>query len=265
MPHPDAEQLGPPLRAVVRRTHPSPHHWRAGHGAQRAGNWKSSHVPPPPRSAHRRKIVLTQGGLRMPNRCRMDPATTRLLIGRARDGDEQALNDLFARHAGRLRLYVHQRLGRSLARRLDVDDVVQETYMRAFTSLEDKEFTGESAFFRYLASVARHTILDAARAARTLKRSGGVVQLERSDWTRAMPGDPPARIDGPATRAVLAEDSLRLEQTFLELPANYRRVITLRQLEQLSAREVADRTGSSEQAVHALYRRALSAWARAAL
>jgi DNA-directed RNA polymerase specialized sigma24 family protein len=40
-------------------------------------------------------------------------------------------------------------------------------------------------------------------------------------------------------------------------------VIVMRQLEQRPAREVAELTGSTEQAVHALYRRALTAWAAA--
>ena len=195
----------------------------------------------------------------------MDSATTAVLVLRARDGDRDALNALFARHTGRLRIYVRQRLGRALAHRLDVDDVMQETYLRAFSSLAGRTFAGENAFFRFLAAIARHVILDAARAARALKRSGRIVRLERSDWTRAGAGELAAQVDGPATRAVLAEDALRLERTFVELPAHYRRVIALRQFEQLSAAEIAERTRSTERAVHALYARALRMWAGAAL
>jgi DNA-directed RNA polymerase specialized sigma24 family protein len=40
--------------------------------------------------------------------------------------------------------------------------------------------------------------------------------------------------------------------------------LTLRQFEGRAAREVAGLLGSTEQAVHALYRRALAAWADAA-
>jgi len=52
----------------------------------------------------------------------------------------------------------------------------------------------------------------------------------------------------------------RLEQRFRALPAEYQRVIGLRQFEGLSAREAAQRMGRSETAVHSLYRRALLAW-----
>jgi DNA-directed RNA polymerase specialized sigma24 family protein len=114
--------------------------------------------------------------------------------------------------------------------------------------------------------LARHVLADAARAARRRKRDARHVRLDRSGWTRAglaesaLPGD----AAGPFTRAALAEGFGVLERTFAALPSRYRRVIVLRQLEQRPAREVATLTGSTEQAVHALYRRALAAWASAA-
>ena len=65
---------------------------------------------------------------------------------------------------------------------------------------------------------------------------------------------------GPATRVRARELELRLEERYEALSAEHKRVIGLRQLEGLSAREAAERMGRSEIAVHSLYRRALQAW-----
>jgi RNA polymerase sigma factor (sigma-70 family) len=196
----------------------------------------------------------------------MDPARTDALLVRASQGDAQAAGALFERHLGPLRLYVRHRLGRALAARVEVDDIVQETFLRALQDLARDSRIGEHAFSRTLCMIARPGRAAAARAARRGKRDGRHVRLDRSGWTRvglaesALPGT----AAGPFTRAALAEDLRTIEQAWLELPSHYRRVIVLRQLEQRSAREVAELTCSTEQAVHALYRRALAAWASAA-
>jgi DNA-directed RNA polymerase specialized sigma24 family protein len=69
-----------------------------------------------------------------------------------------------------------------------------------------------------------------------------------------------ARTAGPATRALAAEEALRVEQVFRALAPEHRRVLALRQFEGLSAAECALRMKKSESAVHSLYRRALLAW-----
>ena len=104
-------------------------------------------------------------------------------------------------------------------------------------------------------------IVDVARAARTRKRDGRSA-LERSSWSRTGALDPADSSAGPATRAVRDELRTHLRTAFLALSPQHRRVIALRQFEQRSAREAAPRLGCTELAVHALFRRALDAWAR---
>jgi RNA polymerase sigma-70 factor (ECF subfamily) len=196
----------------------------------------------------------------------MDPSRSDALLRRARHGDPDAANELFERHVGPLRLYVRHRLGRALAARVEVDDIVQETLLRALQDLQRDSHIGEHAFSRTLCMIARHVLADAARAVRRLKRDGRHVRLDRSGWTRAGLAESAlaGSTAGPFTRVALAEGMGVVEQAWLELPPHYRRVIVLRQLEQRPAREVAELIRSTEQAVHALYRRALTAWAMAA-
>jgi len=164
----------------------------------------------------------------------------------------------------RLRLLLCHLAGRAVRARIELDDLVQEVFLRAVSSeasLPAPE-PGDAALWRYLARLARNTVIDAARSIRAVKRSGNTVPLARSDWSRAGPTASQilAETAGPATRLIAGETSKRLLLRFQSLAPEHRRVIGLRQFEGLSARETAKRMGRSETAIHSLYRRALAAW-----
>lgn len=180
------------------------------------------------------------------------------------EGRDARLGARLAAQERRLRLLLAHLAGRAVRARADLDDLLQEVYLRALApgAGVPPEEQGEAALGRFLARLARNTVIDVARAIRTQKRDGREVALSRSDWSRAGPGAErlAARVRGPATEVAAAEDSARVERAFERLSPEHRRVIGLRQLEGLSAREAARRLGRSETAVHSLYRRALAAW-----
>lgn len=192
-------------------------------------------------------------------------ADTLALVARARAGDAAARDELARRNVVRLRLYICARLGPVLARSIEVDDLVQETFLRALRDLDRFEAATGGAFHAWLRTLARHAIVDAARALRRAKRSPGAAWLRLSDGSASGPQAPAllASTLGPATRVALAEEQARIEAALASLSANHRRVIALRQLEGRPAREVARLLGTTEGAVHALYRRALEAWSEA--
>ncbi len=165
----------------------------------------------------------------------------------------------------RLRLLLVHLAGPAIRRRVDVDDLVQEVFLRAVAArgLPPPE-EGEAALLRFLQRIARHTVVDVARALRAQKRAGHTERLAHSDWSRFGPGAPAPAADtpGPATRVASSEEEQRILRAFDGLPPEHQRVIGLRQFEGRSARETARRMGRSEAAVHSLYRRALAAWER---
>jgi RNA polymerase sigma-70 factor, ECF subfamily len=57
------------------------------------------------------------------------------LLQRLRDGDQQALAELFARERNRLERIVRFRLDPRLFGRVDPDDVLQETYLESLRRL----------------------------------------------------------------------------------------------------------------------------------
>src|SRR5438270_11936191 len=66
-----------------------------------------------------------------------DPQDIRTLLERAEQGDPQAFAELFARHRDRVRRVVALSLDRRLLARVDVSDVVQDTYLEAARRLPD--------------------------------------------------------------------------------------------------------------------------------
>lgn len=144
---------------------------------------------------------------------------------------------------------------------MDLDDLVQEVFVRALTA-ESLPAGDDAELWHFLIPVARHTVIDAARAMRAAKRDGQPQRLGHSSWSIAGPRASQllARTWGPSTRVAASELERRLEERFQALSPEHRRVIGLRQFEGLSARETARRMGRGESAVHSLYRRALMAW-----
>src|SRR6476660_6318006 len=93
-----------------------------------------------------------------------DDAADLDLIKRWKSGDERAATALVERHAEAI-----ARFAASVGAREDVEDLVQETFVRAFSSLDS--FRGESSLRTWLFTIARRLLLDQRRSER--RRSGG--------------------------------------------------------------------------------------------
>lgn len=178
------------------------------------------------------------------------------------------LGERLARHTPRLRLLIAHLAGRALRRNLEVDDLVQEVLLRVVSApaavpAHDTTDAHDPELWRALSRVARHTVIDAARALRTRKRAGGAEALRFASTAAHGPRASQFVLDatGPATAALRRETTRDLVSSFERLTAEHRRVLGLRQFEGLGAAECARRMGRSEAAVHSLYRRALAAWA----
>lgn len=170
--------------------------------------------------------------------------TTEELVRRARDGDRAAFEALSVRFAPDLRRTIASRIGRALRERLDPQDVLQETLLRALGSIAYFQWRGEESFARWLGQIAEHRIRDAAKKSAFKTEIG----IDRDV----------AGTDVSPTRAARREERLeRLERALGRLSPDHGRVIRLARLEGLKIREVAERMERSESAVKSLLLRAL--------
>lgn len=178
-------------------------------------------------------------------------------IRRARAGDEDALSELLVRHGPIVRqaLAIPERW-RSV---LDLDEVMQAAYYKAFLGIAAFEPRGENAFQRWLAILARNSLRDELKKLTTQKRGG---DLRRIDTVRGEEGyvalyERVAVHHGtPSRSAGRAEIELAVRNAIALLPMEMREIVRLRDLEGLTFDAVAERTKRSATTVRNLHREA---------
>lgn len=156
--------------------------------------------------------------------------TDQELVELAQNGDKKAFNLLVVRYQNR----VAGLLTRYVARD-DIPDIVQETFIKAYRSLN--AFRGESAFYTWLYRIAVNTAKNHLTAlgrrppkedilAEDAEVYDGGVQLREADTPENL---------------VLSEELKRVVfDTIENLPDELKTAITLRELEGLSYEEIAE-------------------------
>ena len=92
-----------------------------------------------------------------------DLDSTFQLIDRARHGDQDALERLFARHLGPLQRWARGRLPKWARDLADTDDLVQDTLLRTFKRIEDFEPRRVGALQAYLRQAVLNRLRDEVR------------------------------------------------------------------------------------------------------
>jgi RNA polymerase sigma-70 factor (ECF subfamily) len=105
----------------------------------------------------------------------------------------------------------------------------------------------------WLARIAEHEIRDRADYHRRLRRDAAREVAVDDDAPLAAAGR------SALSRVILDERARRLEEAMETLLPAHREVILLRSFEELSFREIAKRTGRSEDAARMLFARAMTA------
>ena len=100
----------------------------------------------------------------------MTDETTEHLLDRARAGDREAFDALCREHSDHLTTLVRRRLGAELGAKLEPEDILQETFLRAFETIGVFRGQDERSFLSWLASIAEHLIWNASQK-RSLKQA----------------------------------------------------------------------------------------------
>jgi RNA polymerase sigma-70 factor (ECF subfamily) len=154
------------------------------------------------------------------------------LVGDARRGDEEATRALIGRNNRRL-----FRIARSIVGNdEEAEDVVQETYVRAFTRLDG--FRGQSRFSTWLTRIALNEAMGRMRRRRPMT---GLDLLDSLPETASVIRFPHS-LAPEAADAALGRSQVRelLELTIDSLPGAFRTVFILRVIEEMSTEETAE-------------------------
>jgi RNA polymerase sigma-70 factor, ECF subfamily len=160
------------------------------------------------------------------------------LIARWKTGDQSAATRLVEKHSPAL-----ARFAASSGARNDIDELVQDTFIRAFNSIDG--FRGESSFRTWLFTIERRLLLDRVRAE---KRRRGGVEIKEGDAVTEFDA-----LDG----LVAGEMEGRLQRAIERLSPTQRQVFTLRVAEGMSYKDIANAVDTTEGAARVHYHNAM--------
>lgn len=182
------------------------------------------------------------------------PSSTFGLVERAQSGDSDALSALFDKYRRRLALLIHYKLGRDARELDDVEDVVQETLLRAFRDVERFTYRAPGSFFRWISAIADHVIVDRARYRERACRAAALVPFRSESNPQ---GPEPADSRTPSRIFAEHEGMAQLLAGLDALPEAYREAILMAKIEGLSTAEIAERLGKTREAIALLVFRAV--------
>lgn len=172
------------------------------------------------------------------------------MLKRLHDGDRAAMAELYDRYFDRVYSLVFNQVDRN---REVAEDIVQDTFLAALKSA--KGFKGRSSAYTWLCSIAYHKVADHyRRQSRERKRMVSGVDVDTVDASEN-PGtqpQPDSMIESAETRQVVNE-------ALAKLPWDYRQVLILKYVEEMSVQEISQIMDRSPKSIEGLLTRSRKA------
>lgn len=186
--------------------------------------------------------------------------TPELLLTQARAGDAQALGGLLELYRNYLRIVARAMISQALRARLDASDLVQETFLKAHREFRQFLGTTEPELTAWLRQILVRTVANQARHhrrhGRDYKRDEPLeALLERS--SSGVQSALAASVSSPSSIASRREQAVSLADALAKMPADYREVFLLRNVEHIPFEEIALRMGRSPGAARMLWTRTI--------
>ena len=146
------------------------------------------------------------------------------------EGDSAAFDTLFARH----RDAIYAMLAKRAANTDDVDDLMQEAFMKAF--LKIGLYNPSYNFGAWICTIAKNTFIDFDRSRRSnaLNPSTNIALEGKYDAAQT---DAPT----PEESIIAAQQRSQIERYIAMLPKDYRHLFELRFIDEYSYEEIAER------------------------
>lgn len=184
------------------------------------------------------------------------------LVERIRRGDAEALAAFLSARRPMLLAFIERRLGLSLRRKVEPEDVFQEVSAEAVRSLVSVDLAGREPF-SWLCQIAERRIVDAHRRffGAAKRAAGREVSLDKPSAAESQAG----MIDILAASMTTASQVFsrnvrhgRLAEALEELPEDQREALRLRYVEGLPSKEIAERLGKTDGAIRVMLTRSLA-------
>jgi RNA polymerase sigma-70 factor, ECF subfamily len=153
------------------------------------------------------------------------------LVERAQRGDKRAFEMLVAKY--------QRKLGRLLSRFIrdsaEVEDVAQETFIKAYRALPS--FRGDSAFYTWLYRIGINTAKNYLVALG--RRAPTTTEFDSEEAENFEDGDQLRDMNTPEAELMSKQIASTVNETMQALPEELRTAITLREIEGLSYEDIA--------------------------
>ncbi len=189
-----------------------------------------------------------------------EPGPDRLLL-LARQGDEAARGALLEHYRHYLELLARLEIGRRLQTKVDTADVVQDTFLEAHRNLKLFRGSGEAEFVAWLRSILSAKMANLVRhylgtQGRDVRREQHL-EIDLDQSSRLLDRGLVALGSTPSQQVARRETGVLLAAALARLPVDYREVVVLRHLEELTFPDIAVRMQRSVDSVQKLWVRAL--------
>jgi RNA polymerase sigma-70 factor (ECF subfamily) len=168
------------------------------------------------------------------------------------------MNELMREVTPRLLRFIRLSLGSEQRRRIESQDVLQATLLKAFLRFEQFEGSGARSLYAWMAAIARNEVRDQRDYHGRQRRDQALLESVGSGLEQLA-----ARVRSEVSRIHLREREMRLEGALESLKPSQREIIILRKYEDLSFQEIGERLGKSPDACRMLFVRAMAALTRA--
>jgi RNA polymerase sigma-70 factor (ECF subfamily) len=184
------------------------------------------------------------------------------LLRLARAGDGAALGQLLELYRGYLALLARLQIGRRLQGKVDATDLVQDTFLQAHHHFDQFRGTAEAELVEWLRQILAGLLANLVRRYFGTQRRDVRLERELADQlaqsSRVLDRSLVATSSTPSERAARREQAVLLADALGRLPEDYREVIILHHLEELTFPDAAGRMGRSVDSVKNLWARALA-------
>lgn len=157
------------------------------------------------------------------------------LVSAFADGNNQAFDLLLERHKDRIFNYVYNMVkDEDLA-----NDIFQETFVKAITTIKQGRYNADGKFASWISRIAHNAVIDHFRQ----EKSQGTVSTDESEFDilnrRELAED--------TVEDIIIDKSIRddIRTLIQSLPAEQRQVLIMRYYNNLSFKEIAEKTGVS--------------------
>lgn len=157
------------------------------------------------------------------------------LVSAFADGNNQAFDILLERHKDRIFNYIYNMVkDEDLA-----NDIFQETFVKAIMTIKQGRYSADGKFASWISRIAHNAVIDHFRQ----EKSQGTVSTDEADYDilnrRELAED--------TIEDIIIDKSIRddVRSLIQSLPAEQRQVLIMRYYNNLSFKEIAEKTGVS--------------------